>query len=234
MKYRYSTAAAMIAAVVFHILLASGLVWAADKEQNMTGLNYRLSPGQPVVEIVSPKPPAVAQILSDSETKKLIDRLPPLPAEGHEKTFNLPPESPPAPQPGKVVKEPFPPEQLQTQPSPTTVGPLELVRKSPEGEVPMAPNLSLTFSQPMVSLTGLDDLASLPIPVRLTPQPAGAWRWLGTKTLIFEPIDRFPMATEYSVEVPKDTPSAIGSRLASSQKWTFTTPPPRITQSHPT
>jgi len=34
--------------------------------------------------------------------------------------------------------------------------------------------------------------------VELTPQVEGKWRWLGTKTLMFDTTKRFPMATKFS------------------------------------
>ena len=103
----------------------------------------------------------------------------------------------------------------------------------PEGDVPLAPQLSVTFSQPMVAVTSHDDLAASAVPVRLDPQPPGQWRWVGTKTLLFEPTARFPMATEYRVEVPAGTRSATGGTLATAVRWTFATPPPVLDGRHP-
>ena len=43
-------------------------------------------------------------------------------------------------------------------------------------------------------------------PAELRPlPPGGRWRWVGTKTLLFEVEPRLPMATEYSVTVPAGT-----------------------------
>ena len=107
------------------------------------------------------------------------------------------------------------------------------MRFAPEGELGLAPHLTVTFSQPMVAVTSIADLAASQIPVKLTPQPRGKWRWLGTKTLIFEPEGRFPMATNYSVEVPAGTKSATGNALTSAKRWTFATPPVKIKSSYP-
>ena len=115
-----------------------------------------------------------------------------------------------------------------------------MLRYAPEGDVPLAPNLSVTFNQPMVALTGLADLAAQDVPVKLSPQPAGKWRWIGTKTLAFEPqateatgTARFPMATKYTVEIPAGTISAGGGTLTKTVTWTFTTPPPQVQASYP-
>jgi len=63
---------------------------------------------------------------------------------------------------------------------------VKVVRRSPEGEVPVAPNVSITFDQPMVAVTSQDEAAKT-VPATLSPQPAGRWRWLGTRTLLFDP-----------------------------------------------
>src|SRR5439155_13490711 len=57
------------------------------------------------------------------------------------------------------------------------------------------------------------------------PQPKGRWRWIGTKTLLFEPADRFPMATEYQVSIHAGTKSETGGTLAAEEKFAFRTPP---------
>jgi hypothetical protein len=113
-----------------------------------------------------------------------------------------------------------------------TAGPLEVVRYSPEGRVPIAPELSITFSQPMVQLTSQEEAATN-VPVKLTPQPPGKWRWLGTKTLIFESQDRLPMATTFVVTVPTGTRAVNGSKLATEKSWSFTTPPLTVKAAYP-
>ena len=78
-----------------------------------------------------------------------------------------------------------------------------------------------------VSAADLTDSADKP-PVRVTPELAGSWRWIGAKTLLFEAKPRLPMATEVTIEVPKGTKSAIGGTLAEAYKYSFRTPPPRL------
>src|SRR5262249_43019306 len=120
----------------------------------------------------------------------------------------------------------------------STAGSLEVLRFAPEGEVELAPHLSVTFSQPMVAVTSNEDLAASQPPVRLSPQPqgqwAGKWRWIGTKTLLFEPNGRFPMATEYTVEIPAGTKSAAGGTLGARKEWRFSTPPLTLKSKFPT
>ena len=102
----------------------------------------------------------------------------------------------------------------------------------PEGKVPLARDLSVTFSQPMVAVTSQSDAAGV-TPVKLTPTPKGNWRWIGTRTILFDPTVRFPQATTYQVEVPAGTKSANGGALKTATKFTFETPPPTLVPSYP-
>ena len=94
-----------------------------------------------------------------------------------------------------------------------------------KGKSPFAPAIGVTFNQPMVPLTTLEDLSAADVPVTVKPDIPGTWRWLGTKTLTFEYdselIDRLPMASEFRVTVPQGTKSASGSVLAGEVSWTF-------------
>ena len=73
-----------------------------------------------------------------------------------------------------------PPASSLLPPAAKPGGNLKVLRFMPEGKVPIAPELSVTFSQPMVAVTSQDAAASVQ-PVRLVPQPKGRWRWLGTR-----------------------------------------------------
>jgi len=195
----------------------------------------RLSEGQEQAGRATPAPTAAGQPLAAADLQRVLDRLPTLEAAaGDQQAFALRPGSLPAPRPGKTIELPFPPPTPTPPPETGTAGPLEVLRYQPDGDVPLAPYLSVTFNQPMVALTGLADLAQGVVPVKLSPMPAGKWRWVGTKTLMFEPSGRFPMATKYTVEIPAGTKSATGGVLASAVTWTFTTPPATLKASYPT
>ena len=199
-----------------------------------TGLQFRLGEGQEQPQAAQAIPTAEAQPLSDARAQAILARLPALPtAEGDVQAFALPAESLPPPRPGNTIQEPFPPAATPAPPE-QAAGPLAVLRYAPEGDVPLAPYLSVTFNQPMVALTGLADLAAQEVPVKISPEPPGQWRWVGTKTLLFQPDLRFPMATVYTAEVPAGTASASGSKLAEGVTWTFTTPPPQVQATYPT
>jgi alpha-2-macroglobulin len=191
------------------------------------GLRFRLSEGaeQPEQQTVNQVAPAVK--LSASETEQVLKRLPALTGErGDEQEFAMRDRSLPAPRTGTVINASFPAAEDRPQPDATSAGPVSVLRHSPEGEVPLAPQLSVTFSQPMVAVTSLAELEAQNVPVRLTPQPAGKWRWVGTKTLLFVPEGRFPMATVYNVAVPAGVKSANGGTLGAAKSWSFATPAP--------
>jgi hypothetical protein len=204
-----------------------------DVANEEKGLRFRLSEAPEQPEARSINKLANATILSDAETQSILQRLPPIKTEpGDEADFALREKSLPPPRTGATLLQPFPPPLTLGAPDPKSAGPVEVVRFSPEGDVPIAPNLSVTFSQPMVAVSSQDEAAQF-VPVKLSPQPAGKWRWIGTKTLLFEPDVRFPMATQYAVSVAAGTKSANGGALAAAKTWTFTTPAPTVKTFYP-
>ncbi|HEY0137632.1 MAG TPA: Ig-like domain-containing protein, partial [Nannocystis sp.] len=165
------------------------------------------------------------------EVKALLARLPPLALDTADvKEFALRPASQPPPRTGATVLASFP-----TKGTPPAVKPgaLTVLRHSPDGEVPVAADLSITFSQPMVAVTSRDTQKAADVPVKLSPATPGEWQWLGTRTLVFRPTGRFPMATEFRVEVPAGTAAASGGKLSQGTSFTFATPPPTLRSSSP-
>ncbi len=170
--------------------------------------------------------------LASGAVDALLDRVPPLEEQdGDRRTFALRKGSRPPPRAGADVRETFPPAPSPPPPE-VSPGAPRVVRFAPEGEVPLASAVAVTFDQPMVAVTSQEEAART-VPVTLTPQPPGSWRWLGTKTLLFDADPRLPMATEFVVEVPAGTASATGGRLAEPFRATFATPPPTLVSSWP-
>ncbi len=205
---------------------------AAAKE--VRGMGFYLSEGSTTPPEEERLPVAQGQPLGADEVEILLRRLPALegPAEDIQ-PFRFPPESPPAPRPGETITQTFPPPESELAPEQAVSGPLQVLRYSPEGDVPLAPYLSVTFDQPMAPLATLEQLAARDVPVSLSPLPEGQWRWVGTKTLMFEPMGRFPMATTYRAEIPAGTTSETGGKLAEAVVWEFTTPPPQVQATYP-
>ncbi|MDQ3666816.1 MAG: DUF6049 family protein [Acidobacteriota bacterium] len=218
-----------------HILMGQDIDETVD---NRDGLRFRLSEGTEKVEAPTPNPTvAAATSLSEVETRKLLARLPALkPEEGDPLSFKFRERSLPPPRAGETIQAAFALPTTNAPPPPTkTNAPLEVTRFAPEGEVALAPMLSVTFSQPMVAVSSQDEAAAI-VPVTLTPQPQGKWRWLGTQTLIFQPEaegGRLPMATVYTLNIPAGTRSVLGDALPEAKTFTFSTPPPRLKNSYP-
>lgn len=198
------------------------------------GLQFRLSDGEKDAENRVVKPKVIADPLSEGETSNLLKRIPPIKEIPADKTdFAKRAGSLPAPKVGKKIEVKFPANDQINLPNVERSNlPLEVVRYSPEGEVPLAPDLSVTFSQPMVAVTSQTEAAQN-VPIELTPKTEGKWRWLGTKTLIFDTAKRFPMATKFTARIPAGTKSANGQKLKKTLEWTFTTPSPTIVQTLP-
>jgi alpha-2-macroglobulin len=206
------------------------LVWRVSK----SGLGFRISNADAHADAPPERKVARTTALGADDTQKILARLPSMPASTDDaKDFAMRDKSIPAPRTGKAVTEPFPPPAGPPPQAVAASGPLQIERHAPEGPVSLAPHLTVTFSQPMVAVTSHGDLARDRVPVTLSPEPKGTWRWLGTRTLMFQPDGRFPMATEYAVRVPAGTRSITGGELAKDVGWTFTTPPPSVTRSHP-
>ncbi len=207
-------------------------------EPDQTQASILLSPGQAQPQTSVPLPIATGVPLTGEEIQQILQRLPGLVIEAEDQgDFRLAGDPIPPPRTGDTVEEPFPPAAGVTTPGDVETGPLEVLRFAPEGEIPIAPFVNITFNQPMVPVGTLEDLALEKVPVRLEPNLPGTWRWLGTKTLTFQYdsdlIDRLPKATEYHVTIPAGTRSAVGGELAESVAWTFSLPPAKLTSTYP-
>lgn len=200
------------------------------------GLDLRLSNGAAGAPPFDRARLAPATKLADADANALLARTKPITsAATDQQSFALRPASLPPPQTGQTVSSSFPPpaSSLLPPPAATASKSLEVVRYMPEGPVPLAPELSVTFSQPMIAVTSQTDAAAT-TPVKLTPQPPGRWRWIGTRTILFDPDVRFPQATTYTVEIPAGTQAAAGgAALAAAKRFSFETPPPSIVAAYP-
>ncbi len=205
---------------------------------NPSLISIRLSAGQEGPQAIRPLPQATGESLTPDEIEQIISRLPAFAVGAAEQVEFKPAQDPiPPPRPGETIQEPFPSEDGTIQPTPVPAGPLEVLRYSPQGEIPLAPFVNITFNQPMTALATVAELTEQEIPVQIEPALPGHWRWQGTRTLTFEYdselIDRLPKATEYRVTIPAGTRSATGGVLAEAVSWTFSTPPPVLTAQYP-
>ncbi len=170
--------------------------------------------------------------LTEDQASAVFERVTALSIEpGDQSEFNRPAETLLPPRRSAVVEQAFPPVPPNTTPE-VTDKPLEVIRFQPDGDVRIAPFVSVTFNQPMVPLSTLDQLDDIAVPASMTPAMAGRWQWIGTRTLRFErdprDLDRLPAATEFRLVVPSGTTAISGATLAEPFVQTFRTPPVEI------
>ncbi|MEM5775766.1 MAG: Ig-like domain-containing protein, partial [Anaerolineaceae bacterium] len=206
--------------------------------QDGDGFSFTLSEGSSEPQEATPIEAVQGDPLTSQEIQAILNRLTDLPvAETDQMELNLPEQVLPPPRPGETIEQAFPPDEADLARPEVTTGSLEVLRFSPEGEISVAPFISITFNQPMVPLGTLQQLSEMDVPVQVTPDLAGTWRWVGTKTLTFnydsDLIDRLPKATQYTVTVPAGTKSASGNELSQDVTWSFSTPAPVITGTYP-
>lgn len=226
--------------MLFTVIPKAGANPIAQQDQagtNERGLRFRLSEAVPVAEASPSAPAATATSLSEVETRKLLARLPPLKADASDIVgFKLRESTQPPPRTGKTIQAAFVLPASDAPRSPVaTDAPLEVTRFTPLGEVSLAPMFTVTFSQAMVAVSSQEGAAAN-VPVTLTPQPQGKWRWLGSQTLMFQPDaegGRMPMATNYVVTIPAGTKSALGNSLRQTKTFSFATPPLTLKKSYP-
>lgn len=221
----------MISPIVWHVN-AQKISARPIKNMNQNtpnGFQFRLSEGVEGAENREKQLPAKGDPLSENETGNLLKRIPEIKTQTDDQTeFSKRIGTLPAPKTGEKIPVKFPSDEQRNPPTNTSSSQsLEVVRFTPEGEIKLAPDLSVTFSQPMVAVTSQEEAAQF-APVEISPAVEGKWRWLGTKTLMFDTTKRFPMATKFTAKIPAGTKSATGQILQKDFNWTFTTPPPKV------
>ncbi len=217
-------------------------------QTEVKGLQFKVSELKTTTTKSEPAKPAKTSNLSESETNDILNRLPKMPLETVDNaSFKIRSDSLKPPKAGNIIPLKFPADESQTTPNirkntslqsnqlndSLESQPLKITRFSPEGNIDLVPELSITFSQPMIAIA-TQATASENVPVKLSPEVKGKWRWLGTTTLIFDAETRFQMATKFTATIPKGTKSAIGGTLEKDFTWTFSTSSPKVETFSPT
>lgn len=110
---------------------------------------------------------------------------------------------------------------------------LQVVSAKPKGEQRYTGStaVSVTFNQPVTSLSEESAFAAEDCPLQITPKVEGTCRFSGTQTLQFEPAQDWPLATQYKVTVPATFTSKVsGKSLSKDYQWSFDTPRPTVQQ----
>src|SRR5438105_6910164 len=118
-----------------------------ERDAAKDGLRFRLSEGKEKAERPVPNTVANAAPLSEAETRRLLARLPPIRRETVDvQDFKLRENSLPPPRAGQTIQAAFAQPEPAGPPAPAGAdAPLEVLRFAPEGEVELAPALSVTF-----------------------------------------------------------------------------------------
>lgn len=208
-------------------------------QHNVNNFDFTLIPGESGSQsVATEKNTANCNPLDAQSKEKLLQRLPVLPKSASlQQEFKRRVDSIPAPRGGQTVQVSFPPQEETSisceQTIAPTAPPTVLERFSPEGAVQAVPGITLTFSQPIVELSGVDVSDSL-IPAQIKPEVKGHWRWLGTKTAIFEPADHhMPMSSKFEVTVPASLKDVAGRQLGKEYKFSFQTEKLKFAEVYP-
>jgi len=135
-----------------------------DNNAEIKGLQFKLHEDNSLGGQREPSKAATAQKLTEAESNAIFKRLPPLKTDESDKAdFNLRSDSLPPPKTGNIVSAKFPADELLSLPDIKNADSamLEVVRFSPEGKVPLAPDLTITFSQPMTAVGSQEQASEL-------------------------------------------------------------------------
>jgi hypothetical protein len=124
------------------------------------GLTFKLSEGSAGADTRVKQTLSPADPISQSDAAGILGRLPAIKSDPDDQTeFAKRIGSLPPPKTGKQIPVKFPSGDGRGTPKVNPGSTLEVLRFSPEGEISLAPDLSLTFSQPMVAVTSQEEAA---------------------------------------------------------------------------
>jgi len=104
--------------------------------------------------------------------------------------------------------------------------PLVVDYYSPEGDINVSQNkVVVHFNQPMVALGVIGKAMDSDL-VTITPSIKGTYKWVNTKTLVYQVRGNLPYSTEYSIRVNSGKESLLGFALIKDFNFTFRTPTP--------
>jgi len=234
MKFKRSLSLVLVYSILCGSLVRFSAAQNVETEENRKGLEFSLRQGEGSATSSDLPKNAAAEKLSAAETNAILRRLPPMEVSSEDETdFSMRPASLPPPRTGKTISVKFPADESQPAPKIENAAPLEILRAVPNNAVPLVADLSVTVSQPMIAVSS-QTASSETVPVKLSPEIKGKWRWLGTTTLIFDAEHRFPMATRFVATIPAGTKSAVGGALEKDFSWSFETPAPKVESFAPT
>jgi alpha-2-macroglobulin len=114
----------------------------------------------------------------------------------------------------------------------STAGYLEVAQVIPapgSSDIETDATITVIFNRPVVPLTTITEMDSLPAPLSFEPAISGSGEWLNTSIYVFTPDQPLGGGITYRATVSADLRDISGAALPESYVWTFSTIPPGIT-----
>ena len=89
-------------------------------------------------------------------------------------------------------------------------------------EAPEDSEITIVFNRPMVPLTTIGEIEGMDIPVEITPQTEGKFRWTTTRNLQFIPNERLVRSSNYKVKIKSGLVSMDNLRIEAFESQFFT------------
>ena len=114
---------------------------------------------------------------------------------------------------------------------------LQVIQATPSGDISvndLKKEIVVVFNAPMIPLAKLnDDPRATTGAFQVSPQPAGRFRWYGSRVSAFVPDEQFEPGAAYTVTVPAGTQALNGKKLAKAVSFRFATPPLKLVNVNP-
>ncbi|MDX2137073.1 MAG: Ig-like domain-containing protein [Chloroflexota bacterium] len=113
---------------------------------------------------------------------------------------------------------------------PNTLRVVETLPADSSFDIPTNGVITVIFNRPVVPLTAIEAMESLPQPLRIEPATNGRGEWLNSAIYIFRPDPALAAGTEYRVTVDAGLTATDGAVLPEPYIFTFTTVAPAIVE----
>jgi hypothetical protein len=95
-------------------------------------------------------------------------------------------------------------------------------------DIPTDGAITAIFNRPVVPLTAIEALGTLPNPLRIEPAVSGRGEWLNSAIYVFRPEPALAGGSTYTVSIDPALTTPDGVTLAESFAWSFNTVSPQI------
>jgi len=113
----------------------------------------------------------------------------------------------------------------------STVSPLQVTQVIPATDttdVETDATITVMFNRPVVPLTTLQQMDTLPDPLTFEPALTGSGEWLNTSIYVLQPDTQLAGGITYKVTVSDELQDLSGTPLPEAYTWQFTTVPPKV------